>query len=65
MREQARRGLQGHVEALTMAWHPCRFWQCVENYGGQCFGGGCRLNPAPDDTPDNTQTNDTEDKDNG
>ena len=30
-----------------MAWHPCRFWQCVENYGGQCFGGGCRLNPAP------------------
>ena len=30
-----------------MAWHPCRFWQCVENYGGQCFGGGCRLNPMP------------------
>ena len=50
-----------------MAWHPCRFWQCVENYGGQCFGGGCRLNPAPDDAPDNTQTNDTdtEDTDNG
>lgn len=30
-----------------MAWHICRYWQCVENYGGQCFGSGCSLNPMP------------------
>lgn len=44
-----------------MAWHPCRFWQCVENYGGQCFGMGCSLNPMPepsaeDDEDENENT---------
>jgi hypothetical protein len=41
--------------------HPCNRSSCPEYNQGQCFGGGCKLNPAPD----NTQTNDTEDKDNG
>jgi hypothetical protein len=34
----------------------------VENYGGQCFGGGCKLNPMPapsepeaEDETENTQ----------
>lgn len=45
--------------------HACRYWQCVENYGGQCFGGGCRLNPAPEDAPEDAQASDTEDTDNG
>lgn len=25
--------------------YPCNRYSCVENVGGQCFGGGCRLNP--------------------
>lgn len=36
-----------------MAWHICRYWQCVENYGGQCYGGGCRMNPMPERDDDN------------
>jgi hypothetical protein len=42
--------------------HACRYWQCVENYGGQCFGSGCSLNPMPapseldaEDGDENTQ----------
>ena len=37
--------------------HACRYWQCVENYGGQCFGEGCKLNPMPEpkDNDENTQ----------
>lgn len=25
-------------------WHPCSI-PCVENYNGQCYGGGCKANP--------------------
>lgn len=28
--------------------HPCGNCCCPENVGGQCFGGGCRQNPAPE-----------------
>lgn len=34
--------------------HPCGRWTCPEWHGGQCFGGGCELHPAPnmhDDVP--------------
>ena len=27
--------------------HPCDRFLCPECVGGQCFGGGCRYNPAP------------------
>lgn len=37
-----------------MAWRICRYWQCVENYGGQCFGGGCKLNPMPEQSAENS-----------
>ena len=42
--------------------HQCRFWQCVENIGGQCFGMGCSLNPMP--APSETEDNETTQEDN-
>lgn len=51
-----------------MAWHPCRFRQCVENYGGQCFGSGYSLNPMPapsePDAEDGDDENETTQEDN-
>ena len=29
-----------------MNYHPCDRQSCQECVGGQCFGGGCRINPA-------------------
>ena len=28
--------------------HPCNHYSCCENYHGECYGEGCRLNPAPE-----------------
>ena len=41
-----------------MAWHPCRFWQCVENYHGECYGEGCKLNPMPEPSEPDTEDDD-------
>lgn len=38
--------------------HPCNHYSCCENYHGECYGEGCRLNPMP--TPSNL---DAEDRD--
>lgn len=27
--------------------HPCNHYSCMENYHGECYGEGCRLNPMP------------------
>lgn len=27
--------------------HPCNHYSCCENYHGECYGMGCRLNPMP------------------
>lgn len=27
--------------------HPCPRTRCPDNVGGECFAGGCHLNPAP------------------
>lgn len=45
--------------------HPCNQFSCPEYNQGQCFGGGCKLNPMPapsepdaedgDDENENTQ----------
>lgn len=47
-----------------MGWHPCWNHTCCENYGGQCYGGGCRLNPAPevDDRDEREDEDETEDE---
>lgn len=28
--------------------HPCNHYSCCENYHGECYGMGCRLNPMPE-----------------
>ena len=28
--------------------HPCSHYSCMENYHGECYGMGCRLNPMPE-----------------
>lgn len=28
--------------------HPCNHHSCIENYHGECYGEGCRLNPMPE-----------------
>lgn len=33
-------------------WHPCSNYTCPECVGGQCFGGGCKINPLPAENPD-------------
>ena len=32
--------------------HPCNHYSCMENYHGECYGEGCRLNPMPTSEPD-------------
>ena len=27
--------------------HLCNHYSCIENYHGECYGMGCRLNPMP------------------
>lgn len=27
--------------------HPCNHYSCMENYHGECYGEGCKLNPMP------------------
>lgn len=41
-----------------MGWHPCWHHTCCENYHGQCYGGGCRLNPAPSEGADDCDERD-------
>lgn len=43
--------------------HYCSRSSCPEWYRGECFGGGCETNPAPeDDNEDETETEDEDDK---
>lgn len=42
--------------------NPCDHFSCVENVGGQCFGGGCRRNPVKE--YDNESENESESEDN-
>lgn len=35
-----------------MSDHPCWRQTCCENYRGQCYGGGCDLNPERPAEPD-------------
>ena len=35
--------------------HPCNHYSCCENLHGECYGGGCKLNPEPDYDKGNTQ----------
>lgn len=37
--------------------HPCNHYSCCENYHGECYGGGCRLNPMPEHEDDNETEN--------
>ena len=32
--------------------HPCNHYSCMENYHGECYGEGCRLNPMPEPCDD-------------
>lgn len=32
--------------------HPCPFCNCPDNIRGECFGGGCKRNPAPKERED-------------
>ena len=44
-----------------MSDHPCWHHTCCENYRGQCYGGGCNLNPKPFGEPDWDDRDDEED----
>ena len=41
--------------------HPCNQFSCPEYNQGQCFGGGCRINPAPSGDGD-SETDDNEEE---
>ena len=38
--------------------HPCNHYSCCENYHGECYGEGCKLNPAPNNDNNNDNNND-------
>lgn len=38
--------------------HPCNHYSCCENYHGECYGGGCRLNPMPAPSEPDTEDGD-------
>lgn len=44
-----------------MGWHPCWHHTCCENYHGQCYGGGCDLNPGPGSAEDDRDEREDED----
>ena len=46
--------------------HPCDRFSCPEYNQGQCFGGGCRANPAPSepDAEDGEDENENTQEDN-
>ena len=44
--------------------HPCDRFSCPEYNQGQCFGGGCRSNPAPAPGREDECDNDNEEADN-
>ena len=46
-----------------MGWHPCWHHTCCENYHGQCYGGGCDLNPGPGAAEDDRDEREDEDED--
>lgn len=41
--------------------HPCNRFSCPEWNQGQCFGGGCRQNPAPMPEPKDSDETTQED----
>lgn len=44
--------------------HPCNYYSCIENYHGECYGEGCKLNPMPEpgaEDDDNENENTQED----
>lgn len=43
--------------------HPCNCYSCSEWNQGECFGGGCKRNPAPereDETSDENENENTQ-----
>ena len=38
--------------------HPCNHYSCCENYHGECYGEGCRLNPMPEPSEPDTEDGD-------
>ena len=44
--------------------HPCNHYSCCENYHGECYGGGCKLNPEPSEENESTQEDGDDDSDN-
>lgn len=42
--------------------HPCYCYSCSEWNQGECFGGGCKMNPAPerDETSDENENENTQ-----
>jgi hypothetical protein len=34
--------------------HPCNHYSCCENYHGECYGEGCKLNPMPEQSAENS-----------
>lgn len=43
--------------------HPCNHYSCCENYHGECYGEGCKLNPMPAPTELDTEDGDDEKED--
>lgn len=43
--------------------HPCNHYSCIENYHGECYGGGCKLNPMPEQSEPNTNDNENTQED--
>lgn len=37
--------------------HPCNHFSCMENYHGECYGEGCKLNPMSEPDADNRDEN--------
>lgn len=40
--------------------HRCHYQACLDNHGGWCYAGGCKLNPAPEPEPERDTNTDTE-----
>ena len=46
-----------------MSPHPCNNYSCPDCVGGQCFAGGCKLNPTR--RSEDNEDNESEEEDNG